>query len=720
MATIKDIAKLAGVSHGTVSNVINSRGNVSTEKIRLVEAAARQLGYNTNSQAQNLRRETNRHLAFIIPDIEQRTYQIFYTSLRANLEKQGYTTSLYLTNNSPENEKKCVYAAKSNRSEYILSFSYTEEENLYSGSKVIFINNPWVVPRENQISVFFDFEAVGADFARRITAEQYRSAAFLSDSDSLPANRIFFDSLQKELSSQQIEVFPFYYNSPQMHNGAIAILGRDPPVDVIITDPLRAEKLRQMRELLGLPLPPLMCLGIRETLRFYNWPYYEFDYRDMAQRVFTFIMEGSNSGGQIPIKAGGFALPRLAPACPAHKPAREITLLTGISPITKILPALPPLFKRSAGIDLKLVILPYEDLFFLLSSGKADHYDLIRIDMTWSSRLEKELFIPLAARDKGISALTESFLPSIKKAYCSPGSELNSIPFDPTIQMLFYRRDLFEDTTLKRLYYEKTGEQLRVPQSFAEYNRIAAFFTSRLNPASPVKFGTTMSYGLATAAVCEILPRIKSLGADFFDSAGRIAINTPLIRQTLDEYLELKNYSGVDINYWWEDAIGVFTSGLSAMTILFINRASGIIRANSSLNSADVGVAPIPGNTPLLGSGSIGISRQSRNPEACIEFLNWYYSDEIANMIALLGGLSPKLSVFGNEEILEIYPWLRNIDAYFTQGFRRIGSKRYRHFDNYQFERIFGGAVRSAAMGLLSPAEALKSAQRQCEEELGT
>jgi multiple sugar transport system substrate-binding protein len=206
------------------------------------------------------------------------------------------------------------------------------------------------------------------------------------------------------------------------------------------------------------------------------------------------------------------------------------------------------------------------------------------------------------------------------------------------------------------------------------------------------------------------------LGADFFDSAGRIAVNTPLVKKVLDEYLEMRHYSSTDINYWWEDTLGSFSSGLSAMSILFINRAGGLLRADSPLKRAAIGVAPIPGNRPLLGGGSIGISRQSRNPAGGIEFLNWIYGDDIANVITLLGGLSPRGSVFDNEEILEIYPWLRNIGSYFSSGFRKTGSKKYAHFDNYHFERIFGGMVRSAAMGLLSSEEALKSAQRQCEE----
>lgn len=45
MATMNDIAKAAGVSRGTVSNVLNGRGCVSYEKIRMVEDAAARLGY---------------------------------------------------------------------------------------------------------------------------------------------------------------------------------------------------------------------------------------------------------------------------------------------------------------------------------------------------------------------------------------------------------------------------------------------------------------------------------------------------------------------------------------------------------------------------------------------------------------------------------------------------------------------------------------------------
>ena len=53
MVTILDIAKEAGVSHGTVSNVLNGKGNVSSKKMELVLKAAEELGYNLNNNAKS-------------------------------------------------------------------------------------------------------------------------------------------------------------------------------------------------------------------------------------------------------------------------------------------------------------------------------------------------------------------------------------------------------------------------------------------------------------------------------------------------------------------------------------------------------------------------------------------------------------------------------------------------------------------------------------------
>ena len=67
--TIKDVAKLAGVSPMTVSRVINGNDRVSPAARGSVEQAISELGYVPSRLARGLSRQRTGTLALIVPDV---------------------------------------------------------------------------------------------------------------------------------------------------------------------------------------------------------------------------------------------------------------------------------------------------------------------------------------------------------------------------------------------------------------------------------------------------------------------------------------------------------------------------------------------------------------------------------------------------------------------------------------------------------------------------
>lgn len=65
MATIQDVARLAGVSTATVSRVLNDNYKVSDKRRQLVLDAVRQLGYRPNIVGRNLSRSENRTILVV-------------------------------------------------------------------------------------------------------------------------------------------------------------------------------------------------------------------------------------------------------------------------------------------------------------------------------------------------------------------------------------------------------------------------------------------------------------------------------------------------------------------------------------------------------------------------------------------------------------------------------------------------------------------------------
>ncbi|MDO6706249.1 MULTISPECIES: DNA-binding transcriptional regulator CytR [unclassified Photobacterium] len=69
MATMKDVAQLAGVSTATVSRALMNPEKVSASTRKKVEQAVMDAGYSPNSLARNLRRNESKTIVAIVPDI---------------------------------------------------------------------------------------------------------------------------------------------------------------------------------------------------------------------------------------------------------------------------------------------------------------------------------------------------------------------------------------------------------------------------------------------------------------------------------------------------------------------------------------------------------------------------------------------------------------------------------------------------------------------------
>ncbi len=107
MATIKDVAKRAGVSVATVSYVINGTRNVAPETAARVRAAMEEMNYHPNAVAQSLRTRSTHVIGAVISDISNPFFATLIKGAEDCARKNGY--SLLICNTSEKLENELVY-----------------------------------------------------------------------------------------------------------------------------------------------------------------------------------------------------------------------------------------------------------------------------------------------------------------------------------------------------------------------------------------------------------------------------------------------------------------------------------------------------------------------------------------------------------------------------------------------------------------------------------
>ena len=79
------------------------------------------------------------------------------------------------------------------------------------------------------------------------------------------------------------------------------------------------------------------------------------------------------------------------------------------------------------------------------------------------------------------------------------------------------RKDLFESSINKRLYHEKYKCELRIPETFEEFNQIASFFSKSNNADSPTEYGAGITLGNVGVASSEFLSRFFEKSRNLYD-----------------------------------------------------------------------------------------------------------------------------------------------------------------------------------------------------------
>ena len=91
MATIKDVARLAGVSVSTISKYLNG-GNVLEENAAAIRQAITQLDYRVNPFARSLKTQRSRAIGVLLPEMTPPFFGSVVQSLDRTLREHGYHT----------------------------------------------------------------------------------------------------------------------------------------------------------------------------------------------------------------------------------------------------------------------------------------------------------------------------------------------------------------------------------------------------------------------------------------------------------------------------------------------------------------------------------------------------------------------------------------------------------------------------------------------------
>jgi LacI family transcriptional regulator, repressor for deo operon, udp, cdd, tsx, nupC, and nupG len=212
LATIEDVAAMAGVSIATVSRAINEPTKVADQtRLRVTDAIAR-TGYTTNAMARSLRMRRSNMILILAPDVGDPNFSNILVGLETEASKRGYGVLIGNTQNDPARETDYLRFISSNQADGLVLFTghlpygYGQEGPETRLPPMVAVNEP--VPGDTVPFVGVDNFEGSRVAAEHLLSQGHRRIAFIGRSPARAVNTLREQGYRAALQSAGIPIDP--------------------------------------------------------------------------------------------------------------------------------------------------------------------------------------------------------------------------------------------------------------------------------------------------------------------------------------------------------------------------------------------------------------------------------------------------------------------------------------------------------------------------------
>ncbi|HOL70459.1 MAG TPA: LacI family DNA-binding transcriptional regulator [Bryobacteraceae bacterium] len=309
MATIKEVAKRARVSVGTVSNVMSGAVSVSAALRERVERAARELSYQPNHVARSLKSRKTQTLGMVISDITNPFFPLMVRGAEDAAVKRGYLLNIFNTDDHVEREQTVFAMLRVRRVDGVLAVVAPHSSKPAHLQQMIDAGTPLVcldrLPPGLQVDAVVVDNAKGAAMCvRHLLSMGHRLIGMISGSSALQTARERVNGYRKALSEAGIPFNPDLLREGdfRLESGyrlaKDLILGNPRPTVLFVANGLMGMGAIKAIQEMGLRCPEDVAIAVfddvpgadifRPQLTVVSQPAYEIGYRGaelLIQRI---------------------------------------------------------------------------------------------------------------------------------------------------------------------------------------------------------------------------------------------------------------------------------------------------------------------------------------------------------------------------------------------------------------------------------------------------